>query len=96
MPTHTDAIGYIRDLGRSEGISWLEMICDLSGSGETTLSPINLKILVQLFTKRASYVRQTTSPQSAAPIGTAPAAVEGLRALNLKSSVDRFVQELSW
>lgn len=78
MPNHPDAIGYILDLGHSEGIPWLKMICDLSGSGETTLSPINIEILVQLFTKRASYLRQPSPPATVPPTRAATAAIERL------------------
>ena len=49
MPAHADAIGYIRDLGHSEGLPWLEMICDLAAAGTTTLGPTDLEILFQLF-----------------------------------------------
>ena len=73
MSKHPDAIGYIRDLGHSENISWLEMICDLAASGETTISSSNLEVLVQLFKNRASYLRQpapslATSTGAIAPI----------------------------
>jgi len=71
MPTHPDAIGYIRDLGHSEDISWLEMICDLAASGTTTLSPTDLEMLVQLFTKRTSYLRQPAPQVAIAPVNTA-------------------------
>ena len=69
MSTYPDAIGYLRDLGHSEGIPWLEMICDVAASGTTTLSPFDLDTLVQLFTKRASYLRQPAPPTVAAPAG---------------------------
>ncbi len=72
MPTHPDAIGYIRDLGHSEGIPWLEMICDLAASGETSLSPTSLEILIQLFTERASYLQQPPPPTGAASGAAAP------------------------
>ena len=81
MPTHPDAIGYIRALGHSEGIPWLEMICDLAGSGTTSIDPIDLGILVQLFTKRASYLRQPAPPVGAPPAGVAAAAIERLDAI---------------
>ncbi|EIC22414.1 AAA family ATPase [Thiorhodovibrio frisius] len=81
MPTHPDAIGYIRDLGHTEGIPWLEMICDLAASGTTTLSPIDLETLVQLFTKQASYFRQPAPPAAAAPTGVAAPAPERLEAI---------------
>lgn len=81
MPTHPDAIGYIRDLGHSEGIPWLEMICDLAASGTTALSPTDLEILVQLFIKRASYLRQPAPPVAAAPAGVAATAIERLEAI---------------
>jgi energy-coupling factor transporter ATP-binding protein EcfA2 len=83
MPTHPDAIGYIRDLGHSEGIPWLEMICDLAASGTTTLNPTDLEILVQLFTKRASYLRQPapTAAAAAAAAGAAAAAIERLESI---------------
>uniref|UniRef100_Q3AP60 Protein CR006 P-loop domain-containing protein n=1 Tax=Chlorobium chlorochromatii (strain CaD3) TaxID=340177 RepID=Q3AP60_CHLCH len=58
MPTHPDAIGYIRDLGHSEGKLWFEMICDLAAYRTTNLSPTDFEILVQLFTKQVSYLRQ--------------------------------------
>ena len=74
MPTHPDAIGYIRDLGHSEGIPWLEMICDLAASRTTTLSPTDLELLVQLFIKRASYLRQPAPPAAAAAGAAAAAA----------------------
>ncbi len=81
MPTHPDAIGYIRDLGHSEGIPWLEMICDLAASGTTTLNPTDLETLVQLFTKRASYLRQPAPPAAAAAAGAAAAAIERLESI---------------
>lgn len=81
MPTHPDAIGYIRGLGHSEGIPWLEMICDLAASGTTTLNPTDLEVLVQLFTKRASYLRQPAPPASAAAAGAAAAAIERLETI---------------
>ncbi len=81
MSTHPDAIGYIRDLGQSEGIPWLEMICDLAASGTTTLNPTDLEILVLLFTKRASYIRQPTSPAATAASGSAAAAIEHLETI---------------
>jgi len=81
MPTHPDAIGYIRDLGHSERIPWLEMICDLAASGTTTLSPTDLEILVQLFTKRASYLRQPAPPVATATPGATAAAIERLEAI---------------
>ena len=82
MPTHPDAIGYIRDLGHSEGIPWLEMICDLAASCTTTLSPTDLEILVQLFIKRASYLRQPAPPVAAAAgAAAAAAAIERLETI---------------
>lgn len=81
MPTHPDAIGYIRDLGHSEGIPWLEMVCDLAASGITSLSPVDLEILGQLFTKRASYLRQPAPPAAAAHVGTAAVVIERLEAI---------------
>jgi len=82
MPTHPDAIGYIRDLGHSEGIPWLEMICDLAASGTTTLNPTDLEILVQLFTKRASYLRQPAPPAAVATrAAAAAAAIERLETI---------------
>lgn len=70
MSIHPDAIGYIRDLGHSEGIPWLEMICDLAASGSIVLSSDDLEFLVQLYRKRASYLRQPTPSSAAAPAGT--------------------------
>ena len=82
MPTHPDAIGYIRHLGHSEGIPWLEMICDLAASGTTTLNPTDLEILVQLFTKRASYLRQPAPPAAVASgAAAAAAAIERLETI---------------
>jgi hypothetical protein len=81
MPTHPDAIGYIRDLGHSEGIPWLEMICDHAASGTTTLNPTDLEILVQLFTKRASYLRQPAPTTAAATAGAAAAVIERLESI---------------
>ncbi|MCX6875457.1 MAG: AAA family ATPase [Verrucomicrobia bacterium] len=81
MPTHPDAIGYLHDLGQSEGIPWLEMICDLAASGTTSLSPADLEILVQLFIKRASYLRQLATPAARTPVGAAVAAIERLEAI---------------
>ncbi len=81
MPTHPDAIGYLRDLGHSEGIHWLEMICDLASSGATSLSATDLEILVQLFTKRASYLRQLAPPASGAPVGAAVPSAERLESI---------------
>lgn len=49
------------------------MICDLAASGTTTLTPTNLEILVQLFTKRASYIRKP-APPAATTTGAAAAA----------------------
>jgi recombinational DNA repair ATPase RecF len=79
MPTHPNAIGYLRALGHSEGIPWFEMICDLAASGTTTLEPTDLEILVQLFTKRASYLRQNAPPVAAA--GAVAAAIERLESI---------------
>ena len=81
MPTHPDAIGYISDLGHSEGIPWLEMICDLAASGTTDLNPTDLEILVQLFTKRATYLSQPAPPTAAAAVGAAVAAIERLESI---------------
>ncbi len=81
MPTHPDAIGYIRDLGQSEDISWLEMICDLASSGKTTISSTNLEILVQLFTKNANYLRQPASPVVRAVAGSTAPSVEHLKTI---------------
>jgi recombinational DNA repair ATPase RecF len=95
MPTHPDAIGYIRELGHSEGIPWLEMICDLAASGTTTLSPVDLEILVQLFTERASYLRQPVSPATTAPAGAAAAATERLEAIGPFNGFKRLGNSLS-
>jgi recombinational DNA repair ATPase RecF len=81
MPTHPDAIGYLRDLGHSEGIPWLEMICDLAASGVTNLSATDLEVLGQLFTKRASYLRQPAPPALGAPAGSVAAPIERLEAI---------------
>lgn len=95
MPTHPDAIGYIRDLGTSEGIPWLEMICDLAASGITTLSPTDLDILVQLFTRRASYLRQPGPPVATAPAGPTVAAIERLEAVGPFSGFKRLGNSLA-
>lgn len=81
MPTHPDAIGYIRDLGHIGGIPWLEMICDLAAYGKTTLGQTELGILVQLFTERASYLRQPAPPVTNALAGTTGGAMERLEAI---------------
>lgn len=83
MPTHPDAIGYIRGLGYSEDIPWLEMICNLAASGTTTLSPADLEILVQLFTdpERANHLQEPAPPAATAPAGAAAAAIERLEAI---------------
>lgn len=95
MPTHPDAIGYIRALGHSEGISWLEMICDLAASGTTTLGPIDLEILVQLFTKRASYLRQPAPPVATAPTGATAVSIERLEAIGTFSGFKRLGDSLT-
>ncbi|EAT59881.1 AAA family ATPase [Chlorobium ferrooxidans] len=81
MPTHPNAIGYIRDFGHSEGISWLEMICDLAATGSTSLDPTDLEILVQLFTKKVSYLRQPAPPVANALTGAVTAAIERLEVI---------------
>lgn len=82
MPTHPDAIGYIRELGQSESIPWLEMICDLAASGTTVLNPTDLEILSQLFIKRASYLRQPApTAATGAAAGAAAAAIERLETI---------------
>lgn len=81
MSTYPDAIGYLRNLGHSEGIPWLEMICDGAASGTTTLSPFDLDTLVQLFTKRASYLRQPAPPTVAAPAGAAAITTDRLETI---------------
>ncbi|NTW84280.1 MAG: AAA family ATPase [Chlorobiaceae bacterium] len=81
MPTYPDAIGFIRALGHSEGISWLEMICDLAASGTITLSSIDLEILIQLFNNRASYLRQPTLSTSMVSLGAAVARIERLETI---------------
>ena len=94
MPTHPDAIGYIRALGHSEGIPWLEMICDLAASGTTTLGTTDLEILVQLFTKRASYLRQPAPPVATAPAGATAVAIERLEAIGTFSGFKRLGDSL--
>ena len=81
MPTHPNAIGYIRDFGHSEGISWLEMICDLAATGSTSLGPTDLEILVQLFTKTVSYLRQPATLVANALPGAVTAAIERLEVI---------------
>lgn len=81
MSTYPDAIGYLRDLGHSEGIPWLEMICDVAASGTATLSAFDLDTLVQLFTKRASYLRQPAPPTAAAPAGVAAITTDWLETI---------------
>jgi hypothetical protein len=82
MPTHPNAIGYIRDLGHSEKIPWLEMICDLAAYGTKNLKPADLEILVQLFINRASYLRQPVPTIAAAPASAATApTIEHLEAI---------------
>ena len=95
MPTHPDAIGYIRNLGHTEGIPWLEMICDLSASGTTTLSPLDLEILFQLFTKRASYLRQPAPTAAATPTGAAAPAADRLEAIGPFTSFKRLSNSLA-
>lgn len=81
MSTHPDAIGYIRALGHSEGIPWLQMICDLAASGTTTLDSTDLLILGQLFTERASYLRQPAPPSAPSAVGPTAAAIERLETI---------------
>ena len=81
MPTHPDAIGYIRELGHSEGIPWLEMICDLAASGTTTLSSIDLEILFKLFTGGASYLRQPAPTATTAHTAAAVSVTERLEVI---------------
>ena len=95
MPTHPDAIGYIRELGHTEGIPWLEMICDLAASGSTTLSFDDIEILTQLFTKRASYLRQPAPSIVPAPTGTAAGAIERLEVIGPFSGFKRLGDSLS-
>lgn len=95
MPTHPDATGYIRDLGHTEGIPWLEMICDLAASGTTTVSPIDLEILFQLFIKRASYVRQPAPTAAATPTGAAVPAAERLEAIGPFNGFKRLSNSLA-
>ena len=95
MPTHPDAIGYIRNLGHSEGIPWLEMICDLAASGITTLNPADLETLVQLFTNRASYIRQPAPPAAATPAGAAAATIERIEAIGPFNGFKRLANSLA-
>ncbi|HEY9097636.1 MAG TPA: AAA family ATPase [Thiobacillus sp.] len=95
MPTHPDAIGYIRALGHSEGIPWLEMICDLAAAGTTTLGPTDLEILIQLFTKRASYLRQPAPPVATTPTGATTVAIERLEAIGTFSGFKRLGDSLT-
>jgi recombinational DNA repair ATPase RecF len=95
MPTHPDAIGYIRALGHSEEIPWLEMICDLAASGNTTLGPTDLEILAQLFTKRASYLRQPAPPVATAPTGATAVAIERLESIGTFSGFKRLGDSLT-
>ncbi len=80
MP-HPDAIGYVRGLGHTEGIPWLEMICDLAATGNTNLNSADFELLVQLFTNRASYLRQPAPPTITAPAGIATTAMERLEVI---------------
>lgn len=95
MPTYPDAIGYIRALGHSEEMPWLEMICDLAASGTTTLGPTELEILVQLFTRRASYLRQPAPPVATAPTGATAVAIERLEAIGTFSGFKRLGDSLT-
>ena len=95
MPTHPDAIGYIRGLGHTAGIPWLEMICDLAAFGTTTLSLDDLEILVQLFTEHASYLRQPAPPVATAPAGAAATAIERLQAIGPFSEFKRLGDSLN-
>lgn len=95
MPTHPDSIGYIRDLGHSEGIPWLEMICDLAASGTTILNPVELETLVQLFIKRASYLRQPAPPVSTLPAGTVSTTIERLEAIGPFNGFKRLSNSLT-
>lgn len=81
MSTYPDGIGYLRNLGHSEGIPWLEMICDVAASGTITLSPSDLDTLVQLFTKRASYLRQPAPPRVATPARAAATITDRLETI---------------
>jgi hypothetical protein len=72
MSTYPDAIGYIRKLGHSEGIPWLEMICDLAASGKTALSSIEVDTLTQLFKGQASYLRQPAPKNTIFSAGAPP------------------------
>ena len=82
MPTYPDAIGYILDLGHAEDIPWLEMICDLAASGTTTLSNADLELLVLLFIRHASYLRQQpTPPVTATVAGATTPTVERLESI---------------
>jgi recombinational DNA repair ATPase RecF len=81
MSTHPDAIGYIRDLGHSEGIPWLEMICDLAAAGTTTLDSTVLQHLIQLFTERACYLQQPAPPAVTTAAGATAAAIERLETI---------------
>lgn len=94
MPTHPDAVGYIRALGHSEEIPWLEMICDLAASGTTTLGPTELEILVQLFTEHASYLRQPAPSVAPTPPGAAAASIERLEAIGPFSGFKRLGDSL--
>ncbi|MES9862990.1 MAG: AAA family ATPase [Candidatus Thiodiazotropha sp. 4PDIVS1] len=94
MPTHPNSIGYIRSLGHSEGIPWLEMICDLAASGTTTLNAVELETLVQLFISRASYLRQPALPVSTLPTGSATTTIEQLEAIGPFSGFKRLSNSL--
>lgn len=74
MSDHSDAIGYLNDLGGEIGEPWFKMICDLAITGESSLDQNFHDTLFAIFTKRASYLPiQTGVVASPSPAATAAA-----------------------
>ena len=81
MPKHSDATGYLRDLGISEGLAWFKMVCDLAINGQISLTQDDLEVPVALFTNKASYIQQV-SPAATTVMTVASTGTDTLESLS--------------
>lgn len=70
MSSHSDALGYLNDLGNEVGKPWFRMICDLvCVSGASALDKQLLDNLFAIYTEKASYlpIKSVSASAVAAP-----------------------------
>ena len=71
MPTHSDAVGHLNDLGREINEPWFMMVCDLAVNGVSVLDQPTCDTLYALYTKSASCISIKAAPVVATAVATA-------------------------